>query len=168
MITCPNCKASLPDWAKTCQFCQADTSQVLRPKQDQPDPQAFQAPTWTLAAYYAVSALLLVSGLVGILTTLIASRKDGIGLFDAISIAFDGIGAIVGLGLLARLEIIRGITNVICFLGILSGIRFAVVGLGITFVSAWGLLMVIYGIIKIAVYAFMIYLIGETDRYTWR
>lgn len=168
MITCPNCKASLPDWSKTCQFCQADTAQVLRPKQDNPDPQAFETPTWTLAAYYAVSALLLLSGLVGILATLLGSKKDGIDLFAAISLVFDSVGALVGLGLLLRLEIVRGITNIICFLGILSGIRFTLAGLGATFFTSWGLLIVIYGIIKICVYAFMIYLIGETDRYTWR
>ena len=62
-------------------------------------------------------------------------------------------------------KIIRGITNIICFLGILSGLRFIAFGLGATFFGAWGLLIVIYGVIKVCVYAFMIYLIGETDRY---
>jgi hypothetical protein len=168
VITCPNCKASLPDWTKQCQFCQTETSSVLRPKQDNPDPEAFETPTWTLAAYYAVSALLLLSGLIGILTTLVGSRKDGLGLFDGISLVFDGVGALVGIGLLLRLEIVRGITNVICFLGILSGLRFIAFGLEGTLFSSWGLLVVVYGIIKVATYAFMIYLIGETDRYAWR
>jgi len=168
MITCPNCKAALPDWAKHCQFCQADTAAVLRPKQDNPDPEAFQTPTWTMAAYYAVSCLLLVSGLVGIATTLLGARKDGLGLFDFVSLVFDGVGTLVGIGLLLRLEIIRGITNVICFLGILSGLRFLAFGLAGTLFTSWGLLVVIYGIVKIAVYAFMIFLIGETDRYSWR
>ena len=168
VITCPNCKASLPDWSKSCQFCQADTSQVIRPKQDNSDPQAFETPTWTLSAYYAVSTLLLISGLVGIGTTLAGSQKDGLGLFDIISLVFDGVGALVGIGLLLRLEIVRGITNIICFFGILSGLRFILFGLGATFISSWGLLVVIYGILKVCVYGFMIYLIGETDRYTWR
>ena len=164
MIVCPNCKAQLPDWAKTCQFCQADTGHVLRPRQDNPDVHAFQTPTWTLAAYYAVSSLLLLSGLIGILTTLVGARKDGLQLFDFVSLVFDGVGTLVGIGLLLRLELIRGITNIICFLGILSGLRFIAAGVFGTLFSSWGLLVALYGIIKVAIYGFMVYLIGETDR----
>jgi hypothetical protein len=164
MIECPNCKASLPDWSKACQFCQADTAQVLRPKQQTPNVNSFTIPAWIWTAYYSVSALLLINSGIGIWTTVASVPKYGFGLFDYVSLAFDGFGVLVSIGLLFRIELIRGVMNIICFLGILSGLKLLAAGVFGSIISTWALLFAVYGAIKVILYGFMIYLIGETDK----
>jgi len=165
MIICPNCKAQLPDWAKACQFCQADTSQVLRPKQDVPSAQTFETPTWTLAAYYAVSGLILVDALANIGTTIARSQKDGVDMIGWIVIVFNSVSALMGLGLLLKIKLVRTIVNFMCFIAILDGLFGIAEGLFGTLITTWSLVWVALSILQVCVYGFMIYLIGETDRY---
>ena len=166
MIICPNCKAQLPDWAKQCQFCQADTSLVLRPKQDNPDAHAFVTPTWTLAAYYAVSGLITIQSIVEIVST-ISGAKHGIGPFEAIILVWYGLSAIIGVGLLLRVSIIRAFVNLVCYLNIGCGLLSLAGALFGTLLSAYGLIFVLLAILQIAEYGFMIFLIGETDKVSY-
>ena len=163
MIICPNCKAQLPDWAKACQFCQADTSQVLRPKQDTPDARTFETPTWTLAAYYAVSGLITIQSVAEIVSTVVGA-KHGIGPFETIILVWYGLSAVIGIGLLLRVSIIRAFVNLVCYLNIGCGLLSLAGALFGTLFSAYGLIFVLMAILQIAEYGFMIYLIGETDR----
>src|SRR5665213_2627208 len=100
MIECPNCKASLPDWAKACQFCQTDTAQVVRPKQDVPNARTFGPPAWIWAAYYAVSSLILIDALSNIGVTLSHSQKYGVDMIGWIVIVYNSVSALMGIGLL--------------------------------------------------------------------
>jgi ribosomal protein L40E len=165
MIECPNCKASLPDWAKSCQFCQTDTTQVLRPKQQTPSSSTFTTPAWIWAAYYAVSALITIDAIIGIVTTITANQKDGIEFFGVIVLVFDGISLLVGIGLLLRITIIRAIVNFLCYVRIAFGLLGLIGGLfGTLAFGAAGILFIVMDIVNICIYGFMIYLIGETDK----
>ncbi|MHB8636303.1 MAG: hypothetical protein ACYC96_07515 [Fimbriimonadaceae bacterium] len=166
MITCPNCKASLPDWAKNCQFCQADTSQVIRPTQTKPNAQAFTTPAWTLAAYYAVSGLITIQSVVEIVSTIVGS-KHGVGPFEVIILVWYGLSAVIGIGLLLRVSIIRAFVNFVCYLNIGCGLLSLAGALFGTLFSAYGLIFVLLAILQIAEYGFMIFLIGETDRVSY-
>lgn len=79
---------------------------------------------------------------------------------------FPGIRAIIGLGLLARLEFIRGIVNFVCGLSLIFGL-FGLLGalLGTLASGAMGLLFLVFQLIDLATNAGMIYLIGETDGF---
>ena len=164
MIECPNCKAQLPDWAKNCQFCQADTTQVLRPKQQTPNANTFEVPAWIWTAYYTVAGLITADALSNIGVTLSHSKKDGVDFIGAIVIAFNGFSALMGIGLLLRIRAIRAVVNFLCFLGILDGLFGLATGLFGTLLSAWALIWVVLNIVQICINGFMIYLIGETDK----
>lgn len=164
MIECPNCKASLPDWAKACQFCQADTTKVIRPVQNVPNARTFDTPAWVWSSYYAVTSLILIDALSNIGVTLAHSQKDGVDFIGTIVIVFNSVSALMGIGLLFRINFIRAIVNFMCFLGILDGLFGIATGLFGTLLSAWSLIWVVVNIVQVCIYGFMIYLIGETDR----
>src|SRR5579872_6926814 len=150
MIECPNCKASLPDWSKNCQFCQADTSHVLRPKQNVPSATTFQTPSWIWAAYYAVSGLITVDAIIGIVRTLIYSQKDGLELVGAISIVFDGVALLLGIGLLLRIGFIRSVVNFFCYLRIAVHLLGLIGSLfGTLMFGAAGVLFIILNVVDI-------------------
>lgn len=88
------------------------------------------------------------------------------GGFAYVGIVFGAITALVAIGLMARIELVRGIVNILSFLRILSG----ALGLwgalmGSLFIGPLAILFAIFSAIDMASGLFMIYLIGETDKY---
>ncbi len=84
-------------------------------------------------------------------------------------VVIGAIGVVWGIGLLAKIEFIRGITNVLCFLSIavdLLSLVGYVLGAGLAAMLGGSLLVVISMFataFNIALNGLMIYLLGETD-----
>ena len=169
MVKCPNCQATLPDGAFQCQFCR--TQLALPPGAargyGRPSRQSAAmpgSPSWVMPAYYGIALWWMFSGVWDILHATLWAGKDSGGFLDILGIVFGGITALVGLGLLLRIDVVRGIVNVLCFLQILFGI----LGLITSFLLSGpfgmiGVLGMIHSIVDIGTAALMIYLIGETD-----
>ena len=169
MIICPQCKASLPVWAKQCQFCGADVTKVPRPAADPVDPHGYQPytqPNWILPAYYGIAGYLLLSGVLEITMALVQRSKDteGRGLW-MIGIFFGGVVFLLSIGLLLRVETVRKIMVWVCAIDLLFG----VLGLFGSFMvmmaaGGWGVLLMVSTLLRICADGLMIYLIGETDK----
>lgn len=173
MITCPKCNATLPDWAQTCQFCQADVKAVARPKPVVQQKRGITpAASWIWPSYYAMCAFFALEGAAGIAQVFMDShtkfmgQEMGLNAFSFVSIAINAFTILIGIGLALRVEIIRGIVNFFCGLRILFGLLgLAGSVMGTLFAGAIGFLFVLLNIVNIATAAFMIYLIGETDKH---
>lgn len=173
MIQCPKCSSSLPDWAQTCQFCGTDTKAVARPK---PAPGKARSapvgqPAWVWPAYYIVSGYFVVSGLVEVVRALVmmnakTNNAEGamVAQYSVIGLVVGVITVIIGAGLLAKVEFIRGIVNFFCYLKILGGLC----GIGGSlfaglFVGPAALFALLMSVFDIATAVLMIFLIAETD-----
>ncbi|MGC8668931.1 MAG: hypothetical protein ACP5VE_12530 [Chthonomonadales bacterium] len=152
MIKCPACNATLPDGAVRCQFCGAS---LAVPQRSSPAPNREEGstgtPPWVWPAYYGVAVWWILQGVVHVLLV-----RGGV-----VDTSINGLSAVIGLGLLARIELVRGITNVMCFLSIVGGLF----GLGMAFLEGgWsGALGMLLAVVQIAMAGFMIFLIGETE-----
>jgi hypothetical protein len=164
MIQCPNCKNTLPDTFTQCQFCGADVTKVVRPaptkKASRP---LYEPPKWVWIAYFGIAGYWLIGGIMDVVRGL--TSLSGAGAFAYIGIAFGAFTALVGIGLMARVELVRGIVNVICFLRIIFGL----LGLwgalwGSLFLGPLALLFAVFAAFDIVTGILMIYLLGETEK----
>jgi hypothetical protein len=165
MIQCPRCNATLPDANVVCQFCGADVSKVARPVPVTRDRGPLTpTPQWVMGAYYAISVYYIVEALYEIGIGCVALNGKGGSFAGGFSIAMGVLTLIIGLGLLFKIEIVRGIVNFFCGLQILFGL-FGLAGavMGTMLFGALGFLNVVMQMLQIATAGFMIYLIGETD-----
>ncbi|MFZ4506656.1 MAG: hypothetical protein ACOYON_03045 [Fimbriimonas sp.] len=163
MIECPSCKQQLPEWAQTCQFCKADVSKIARPKSS-PKMGASGVPQSIWIAYYGIASYFVLTGLIRIVITLVQAKGD-LGSYGAVGLISAGISIIIGAGLIAKINFIRGIVNFCSALNAL-GAALGIFGssLGGLFVGLYALLFVFLNVIDLATNVGMIYLIGETDR----
>lgn len=184
MIQCPKCSNSLPDWAQVCQFCSADLKGVARPVPTAsagPQSRPYTGPAkWIWPTYYAISGYYILDGLRMILiavlritsihkaaatgSSAVVMAGDTLTSFQYVDIVVGAITIFIGIGLILRLEFVRGIVNFFCFINIVLG----VLRLGSTILigSLLGpivLLLLFLNVLSIASSALMIYLIGETD-----
>ncbi|MBS1724987.1 MAG: hypothetical protein JSS66_18765 [Armatimonadetes bacterium] len=160
MITCPNCKNSLPDWATSCQFCNADVRGIPRPKGSDDVPRhGGKLPDKTLwTIYYVLCAFWIVNGGANLILALTSKQPN------YISLAFGVFQLLVGLGLVLKLEIVRGIVNVLSFLSILQGLLGLIGSLmSILAFGALGLIFVLVNIITIVIAGATVWIIGETQ-----
>lgn len=174
MIQCPKCANGLPDWAQTCQFCGADTKAVARPAPAPGAPRrAVPAgqPKWVWPAYYACAIYFVISGGAEIIQNVVAMNNtkpnamgETVSGYSVFGIVISAIMVIVGLGLAAKIEFIRGITNIYCWLVIITS-ALGLLGsiLGGLFLGPIALLWGLFELLNIATAVFMIFLLGETD-----
>jgi len=175
MIQCPKCGNNLPDWSQSCQFCQTDLKNVARPK---PAPGNYprnqnlvQTAPWIWPTYYIIAGYWVLSGLKDVISAalLMSKSADNVAGERISSLAWIGvviglITLLTGIGLIAKVEFIRGFVNIICWLQI-AGNLCGTVGI-ILAGSLMGpavLIGLIFSVFNIATAALMIYLIGETD-----
>jgi hypothetical protein len=159
MIQCPQCKRTLPDGNVRCQFCGADVSTIPRPVPVKKTvaAQAPGAPSWVGTAYYAVCGYYMLSGAINLVMGIL--RGPFVMLLGALSLIF-------GLGLIFKVDFIRGIANIICWIQIVFGI----LGLAMSFgwamiIGPLAFLLIAMNVIQVCMAGFMIYLIGETDDF---
>ncbi len=172
MIQCPKCSNSLPDWAQTCQFCHTDISKVPRPKTAETNKRPLmQTAAWIWPAYYTISGYFVLSGIWTIVQILISlsAKKSGVevtgmGPIQVVMMIIGVLTSAIGLGLLFKVEIVRGIVNIFCWIRIASGILAIPTTIGMTVVfGPLGIVMLVAAILDIVSSGLMIFLIGETD-----
>lgn len=170
MIQCPQCKNTLPDWVNVCQFCQTDVSQVARSGvADDVGRHGGKLPDKTIwGLYYAISAMWLINGATTIIDALRPKKFLGEtvppGAWEYAMAAIGGVTIIIGIGLLCKLEIVRGVVNVLSGLNLLFGILGLIGSLmSIMVVGAFGLLFVFADLLRIIVAGATIWIIGETQ-----
>ena len=187
MITCPKCKNTLPDWTQVCQFCQSDVSKLARPVQ--PQDRAIRGSSntaaWIWPTYYFISTYFILIGIwhiFDIVLLLHAINADATkhGLpgsstmsFVIVPIIFDiilgAIPIVLGIGLIFKIEIIRGVTNFLCFLNIAVDLVMLVGNVLSAPIAGMvgGADLVMFGmflqVTNLCFNGLMIYLIGETD-----
>ncbi len=172
-MTCPTCQKQVISGVPTCQFCGSDLrgKAPVQPKRsifidsDSYEPiHTGGKPGWVYPAYYAVCGYYILSSLIGILLVVLNKKNDMSDMFNIIAVAIYGLGIIVGIGLLAKIEIIRGLVNYLSFFKILGDLRGIFVSFGIMMLSTGlGLALLIFNVLDLCAAVFMIYLIGETD-----
>lgn len=130
---------------------------------------AQSAPKWTWIAYYVVCAYYVIEGLrlvfYGVVPTLAVTAQMGHPMVNPIYVIVGLVMALFGAGLAARIEFVRGIANVVCWILIVFGFLMLAGSVMVGFVLApLGLLFMFFSVLRIATAGFMIYLIGETER----
>lgn len=176
-LKCPKCGASLPEWAKACQFCQTDVTKLARPVNTETKKHygAFDTPKWIWACYYFIAVWWILGGAYDVMDSFYVFGKsiDMLKLEKEFGMKFgpNVIGIIAGtltclfgLGLALKIEIIRGIVNFVAGLKLI----FALLGLagsllGMTFAGLLSLPFVILNIVDIITSGMLLWLIGETD-----
>ena len=128
---------------------------------------------WIWPSYYVIAVYWIISGAEGIVQSLnlgpfaTSVVIEGVKIDPGISIVglvFSALSVVVGFGLLFKIEFMRGIVNVLCFLQILNGLLGLWTGvLSSALLGPIGLLITIMSIFNIVTGALMIYIIGETD-----
>lgn len=173
MITCPNCKNTLPDWATACQFCHTDVRSIPRSKQpDDVQRYGHRLSTGTLnAIYYALATLWIVTGAFAAWEAVQPVKFMGEtiqpGAFEYVIAGFGGIRALIGIGLAVKLEVARGIVNFVSALSLLFGLLGLVGSLMGTFLfGPLAILGVVENIVSIIVAGGTIWIIGETSNRT--
>ena len=123
-------------------------------------------PKWVWPAYYSICAYFILTGLVGVIMTAISiSRaKDGVGIFDYVSLVVGAITALIGIGLVAKVDFVRGIVNIFCWIQIVSSVLGAAsLLLAGLILGPFAILMAFWRLIDAVTAGLMIFLIGETD-----
>lgn len=174
MISCPHCRATLPDGTTYCQFCRnnfaagAAAQTNYRSQSDDagpsyPEPQALNL-KWVKPVYYGVATWWVVSALFSILR--VFSNGMAGSVVGAIVLLLSLFSLLVGLGLIFKVELARGYVNIICWLNVVGGVFDIFGNFLLTFmpkVGIFGVLGMIFAVINIALSILMIFVIGETD-----
>ena len=162
MILCPQCGAKLPDWTTKCQFCQETIDPTIA---GHIPGVSGKTPQWVWGAYYGIAIYWILAGAYSALFPLLESSKsDGLGFAAIIGIAVGSLSILFGIGLIARIEVIRGIINFFCGLKIIFGLLGMLGTIGLALLTGpFGIILMFLKVFDIASAAFMIYLIGETE-----
>jgi hypothetical protein len=163
MINCPKCQATLPDGSGRCQFCNTTfTAAPVRPGSDLDAPTESVNLKWVWPAYYAIAGWWIFNGLYGIVQVLLSKHAGS--FWGVMDIAISSITALVGLGLILRVELARGIVNVLCFLQILQGLFGVLGGFIMSFaIGIFGAIAMVMSILQIIIAVLMVFVIGETE-----
>lgn len=165
MVNCPQCNATLPPGSVHCQFCGASFGAAPpgRPGAPGARPTGHYAGRrgleWVPIAYTLVSIWWIVDGGLSVARGL----STGSGSIS-LGMIFGALTALVGLGLLLKVEFVRGIVNFLSFFQILFGLFDVVVLFFLSpIVGIWGPIGMILAFIRVGVGGLMIFLIGETE-----
>lgn len=103
----------------------------------------------------------------GILPEMMSALGGAFAGIVIFAIVVGGIQALLGIGLMAKVELARGIVNVLCWITIALGLYSFIFLFSMVLVDPLaGILGIILNIIDIVVAGAMIWLIGETE--TWK
>jgi hypothetical protein len=126
---------------------------------------------WVWPTYYLSAGWFIFNGAVTVAESIILMSKLDKSLFGSMFTPFTyvmlvvGIAQVaIGLGLILKIEFIRGVANIWCWLQILAGARgllaSAVLG---GFFTGWGIIGIVRSLFDICTAGLIIYLLGETD-----
>lgn len=167
-VACPGCQRTVPGEQPRCQFCGAALAAVS-PKTKasiwhDPDAlpsEAYRRPDWIPLVYNIVAGYIAFSGVLQILVSALAMRRGDDGA--VIGIIAGAISLLLGVGLLLRIEIVRGIVNFVCGISLLFGLFGLATSIPLLLLGGWGILIVLNQVLSIVSNGAMIYLVGETD-----
>lgn len=171
-MTCPTCNKQVIAGVPTCQFCGSDL-RGMAPAQAKRsvfiDRDSYDVvhsggkPGWIYPAYYTVCGYYILSGLAAVILTVVQAKGD-MDMFTYAMIAIYSVSILIGIGLLAKIELVRGIVNIVSFFKILGDLRGILGALGIMMLSTgMGILLLVLNVFDLCASVLMIYLIGETD-----
>lgn len=161
MITCPRCSATLPPATKQCQFCQTDVSKVPRPlSEEAKSVRGYVAPSWVWTWYTIVSVYWVADGAWQVFSGAGAFTKST----SVVNLVIGSALIVVGLGLLFKVRILRGVAHILCWVSLIGGGLDIIAGLFATIaIGPIAYVFALLGLIRAGTAAFMIYLIGETE-----
>ena len=172
-VQCRGCGQTVPGSSAHCQFCGTSLAGVaptaakasIWHDDHNPPAHAYGRPKWVPLAYNLVSAYIGISGVIQVIASIATMKKaEEIGRFFAgVGIVFGVIWIILGIGLLLKVEFIRGVVNFVCGIGLILGILDLFGSIGWLVTGFFGVLVVGNIILGIVTKAAMIYLVGETD-----
>ncbi len=124
----------------------------------------------TQTLYVVMSSAWLVLGIISITLVVFVSpsahKQSGPEVFGFISGAIAAFQVLLGIGLVARVDLVRGIVNVICWISIVIGLLGLLGDFTVMlFFGPVGFLLVLFDIIRVAINASMVWLVGETDAW---
>jgi hypothetical protein len=165
MTNCPKCNATLPDGSQACQFCgnqwgpAPGTARSVGKKSH-----SGGTPGWIWPAYYGIAGWWILNGVYSVLAATVFAPKEGGGIGSMIGLIIGAFTALVGLGLILRVEAARGIVNVICFIQILSGILDVIMFFFIApALGVFGVIGFLFAFLRLGLAGLMIFVIGETE-----
>ena len=125
MISCPKCRATLPQGVGECQFCGLDVSTVYRPVDRTRHAQVVDESSGIVWFWYSVVAIFwILDG--------IYMFGSGVGLvgqsLSGISVAIGAFMTVTGIGLLVRNEVFRAHYMGLCFVALCAGVWTAIDG----------------------------------------
>jgi len=171
-IVCPNCKQTLPFGAQICQFCKTDVRAVARPVIAQAKPVAMADSNWKIVAYYVMGVWWILNGLLVTLGSakILSALASGPGAIfsgiPAIGIIIGLVYTLSGLGMVLKVEIARGVVNILSWITIgFALMRGAGLLLAGMFMGPAVLLMLLRAVFDGLLAGFQIYLIAETDKF---
>ncbi|MBX3097518.1 MAG: hypothetical protein KF812_11695 [Fimbriimonadaceae bacterium] len=158
-IECPNCEMILKDTTEICPGCGTNVMHLAR---DTRSTIGFtyhgKIPPFAWPMYYLISAYWTVSGLYGTVSPFLFGQGF------TICIIFPILQVLMGIGLLLRIEAVRGIVNILCWFSILGGILGAIGSIiSIPATGVFGVIAVIGYVLTIVTSALMIWVIGLTQ-----
>jgi len=169
MPVCVRCRSDIPVGSAACPACGA--AREAPPPVRLPARGASRAPAtsgasgaprWVWRVYRAVCVYWIAAGALGVARALASGEASSPTGIVAMGVA--ALGALVGIGLLLHIEVVRGVVNVLSFLKILSGLLGFLTGLlGSIVGGMWGVVAMLTSLLDIATGGLMIFLIGETD-----
>ena len=158
-IDCPRCGARAPDWTKQCPFC----GYWIDPSLGDITGLCCDTPPWVWRAYYGMAILWIVTGAFWALLPLLGVHPPGpvgVPTYDVIA---GCVSVIAGIGLISRIEAIRGVVNVLCWIQILLGLLGTVLCIVLALETGGLSLMMLVPVINVAGTVFMVWLLAETD-----
>jgi len=171
-IICPNCKQTLPFRAQICQFCKSDVRTVQRAALPETKTVTQAGTDWKVVMYYVMGVWWVLNGLVVTLASakILSQLLAGPGAFfsgiPAIGMIIGVIFTFTGVGLLLKVELARGIVNILSWLSIASALM---TGAGLLFagiiMGPKNIIPLMKALFDLIVAAFQIYLIAETDKF---
>jgi len=122
---------------------------------------------WIYPVYYIISGYFVLGGIFNLIqgiSLLNGKDQNVLGMFAYIFIVIAAVRILLGIGLAAKIEIVRGIVNVFCWISIAQGLLSlpATIGLAIV-IGPIGWVGLVVGIFNVISAGLMIYLLGETD-----
>lgn len=152
----------------TCQFCGASLATVARPQTVQKKKAGPEQ--WVMTLYYIVASYWMLNGLWDIGSSIYSftgsdSAGHGPGPFTIIAMIIGAISFAVGLGLVLKWDLARGVANIFCWIIIANAALsfLSMAGLGALFGTGFMLFAIFMSVLQIAAAGTQIWLLSETE-----
>ncbi|HVT14076.1 MAG TPA: tetratricopeptide repeat protein [Fimbriimonadaceae bacterium] len=153
-VPCPACKRPVMEWAAICPHC--NTQIKALPSQFAGRMDALPKVVWQDIAYYVVAALLTLQAVIPLVITMATKGPDQLFTgFAGVANVVNLVTALLGIGLLFKVDLIMYITKILCYI---NGF-FLILGTFLAFFAGFYVAATIeFG--QLSIVGFMIYLLN--------